>query len=152
MRTVLSGTALLLAACSGEGGAPLERPDAANAGAVAGEAALPDGIRPAPGVYPFQGAWDGGPADCGRSDYGAVEAPLLITPDQVVGAENTCDVESVQELGSARYYVTMSCLGEGVRTPRDVTYEVADEGRTLIADLGGQEVRYARCEPSSEDE
>lgn len=112
------------------------------------------GIRPAPGVYPFQGRWANDFSDCSLPAGSAETAPIEIVPGEMTGYENSCvltDVIPVDE-AAGRYEVARRCVSEGAPYEDVVIFDSDGDSMTMTTQNGG--VTWVRCPPpgSSADE
>lgn len=99
-------------------------------------------IAPAPGVYPFQGAWAANAAACEADDE-----RTIITTRTMIGDGRSCDIGGVGDGPGGTYLIATDCeeAGEG-----EVAATV--EGDTLTLSRSGEAERLRRCEPSASGE
>lgn len=143
---------LALAACGG-GEEPVSSPDIPadvppNEGdAVPDSAADPaaGGIRPADGVYPFQGLWANDFTDCSLEPGTSMEAPILIEGRTITGLENSCYMFELSAVDDemSRYEAGLRCTGEGAPYEEVVQIEVDGDTLTKISPQGT--VTWTRC-------
>ena len=131
--------AALLAACGG--------------GEVADGTAneVPIGIAPAPGVYPFQGAWAGSEADCVRDTMRRGDGLTVITTRTIIRSGRACDILGVTAAeGTASYAVSTDCDADGPRYRDTANLTVDGDALTIADDAGTATLR--RCAPSARGE
>ncbi|NHK29287.1 hypothetical protein FF098_015320 [Parvularcula flava] len=139
MKRILPFILLALAACGGgEEPSSDQLPDPA-ADPAAG------GIRPADGVYPFQGLWANDFTDCSLAPGTSDAAPLQIEGRTITGLENTCYMFELSAIDDqmSRYEAGLRCTGEGDPYEEVVEIEVNGDTMTKISPQGT--VTWTRC-------
>ena len=151
----------LLAACGGEPESPAPDESPAPAMPEAAPVEPPSetidppseaGTRPADGVFPFQGRWASSFTDCSLEPGSAEEAPILITPNEIVGYENRCNILDVEVLDEAegRYEVMSQCMAEGESFTQNWSFRVT--GNTLMSVFHDGSITWTRCPAGPEGE
>lgn len=141
MKRFLPFILLALAACGG-GEEPSsssdQLPDPA-AGSASG------GIRPADGVYPFQGLWANEFTDCSLEPGTSTQAPILIEGRTITGLENSCYMFELSAIDDemSRYEAGLRCTGEGDPYEEVVQMEVIGDTLTKMSQQGT--VTWTRC-------
>lgn len=96
---------------------------------------------------PWHGIWAGESEWCRNADrIGSVTpAPIALTADEVLGYENSCTVNSAQELpGMNTWQLSISCQSEGDTFDEERLVMVGDN--TLWMWWGaGEPIRFERC-------
>ncbi len=136
---VMSVSLLLLAAACGEREAKApEEPKA-----PAPEADIDEG--PTVTLAPlYIGVWAAEEDWCGVEPGSADPSPIEFTEDELIGYENRCSIESVEEGTEGGYQLVLSCTGEGVTSSE--TAEVDVDGDTLsMRRNGGEATTFVRC-------
>jgi len=99
----------------------------------------------------WQGVWAAEPAWCAAMDQvGSVTpAPIAITEREVVGYENTCDINDIKRLHRAGVvYLRLSCQSEGSTFDEDrVLMRVDETGLAIwIWQGSGDPILFQRCQ------
>ncbi|GGD08580.1 hypothetical protein [Aquisalinus flavus] len=103
------------------------------------------GVRPADGVYPFQGLWASDFTDCSLEPGTSMDAPVLIEGRTITGLENSCYMFELSAIDDemSRYEAGLRCTGEG--DPYEEVVEIAVEGDTLTKTSAQGTVTWTRC-------
>jgi hypothetical protein len=135
---VIAALPLALAACNSDQPAtqaPASNPPAAEAPS-----------QPAPvtdvAKAPLFGSWAADLANCGT--------PILISETRFEGAENICDITSIEDNGDGSFTVSMSCNSQGQVSSERVSMLPAfgPQGEGIVLkylDRGGDPVSVFRC-------
>jgi hypothetical protein len=132
-----------LAACSSDQPAPQAPP--ANPPAASPPAAeAPAQSTPASDVAkaPLFGNWAADLANCG--------SPIVISETRFEGAENSCEISSIEDDGDGSFTVSMSCNSQGQTSAERISMMPAfgPQGEGIVLrylDRGGDPVSVFRC-------
>ncbi|MEM6649807.1 MAG: hypothetical protein AAF603_06115 [Pseudomonadota bacterium] len=106
----------------------------------------------AEGTYPFHDLWANSFTDCRLTPGSAEEAPIAITPTELIGYENTCAISQVVVIeGEGRYEAMMDCLGEGQTSPETLYLRLRNDS-LMVEWETGENVTWTRCPSSLESE
>ncbi|MEM9988587.1 MAG: hypothetical protein AAF723_03630 [Pseudomonadota bacterium] len=102
---------------------------------------------PAEGTYPFHDLWANSFTDCRLTPGSAEEAPIAITPTELIGYENTCAISQVVVIeGEGRYEAMMDCLSEGQTSPETLYLRLRNDS-LMVEWETGENVTWTRCPP-----
>jgi len=123
---------------------------AASASPSASETAFSDGASSDTALpAAMQGRWGLVAEDCepGRADGKGL---LIISPRRLEFYESVASLSRISDATPNRVRASFAFTGEGMSWQRDMTIEVADDGRTLVRrefgeDAATEPLRYSKC-------
>lgn len=98
--------------------------------------------------YDWQGIWAYEPAWCENADrIGSVTpAPIAITETEVLGYENSCEIQAVDVLPDLQAVrLRLSCESEGAVFEEGRLLMLAHDDELWMWDGGGEPLRFHRC-------
>ncbi len=144
---------LVLAACSPDN-SPTESRDTVNSDPEL----VSQSTQPAPAKIvlvaaipaAMQGRWGLVPGDC-TSQRGDAKGLLVIERSRLKFYESVARLGAVRERSESRIHAAFSFTGEGMDWTRDLTLELAGDGKTLVrrefgAEAAAEPFEYHRCQ------